>query len=128
MRVALVNTNRIYPPVAPIGLDYVAEALRASGHRPELLDLCWEERWGPGIGRVLANGGIGGEGEFALAELAGRLEKKLPWDDVPGLVARRGGTWQANPGSDRPLTHLPPVSRDFPDNPRYFREGGQAGI
>ena len=192
MRVALVNTNRIYPPVAPIGLDYVAETLRASGHHPELLDLCWEERWEPAIARFLANGefglvgvtvrntddcsfatresflpdlaaitrclrehtgapivlggvgfsimpqavlaqcgadaGIRGEGEFALAELAGRLEKKLPWDDVPGLVARRGRTWQANPGSDRPLTDLPPMSRDFPDNRRYFREGGQAGI
>ena len=27
MRVALVNTNRVQPPIAPIGLDYVAEAL-----------------------------------------------------------------------------------------------------
>ena len=192
MRVALVNTNRIYPPVAPIGLDYVAETLRASGHRPELLDLCWEERWEPAIARFLANGefglvgvtvrntddcsfatresflpdlaaitrclrehtgapivlggvgfsimpqavlaqcgadaGIRGEGEFALAELAGRLEKKLPWDNVPGLVARRGRTWRANPVTAKPLTGLPLMSRDFPDNRRYFREGGQAGI
>src|SRR3990170_4143996 len=179
MRVALVNTNRIKPPVAPIGLDYVAEALRASGHRPELLDLCWEERWEPAIARFLANGefglvgvtvrntddcsfatresflpdlaaitrclrehtgapiilggvgfsimpqavlaqcgadaGIRGEGEFALAELAGRLEKTLPWDDVPGLLVRRGGTRRATP-------------RGVPDNRRYSREGGQAGI
>jgi tryptophan 2-C-methyltransferase len=43
MRIALVNTNRIRPPIAPIGLDYVAEALVAAGHEPELLDLCWEE-------------------------------------------------------------------------------------
>ena len=43
MRVALVNTNRIHPPIAPIGLDYVAEALAAAGHHVELLDLCWEE-------------------------------------------------------------------------------------
>ena len=27
MHVALVNTNRIQPPIAPIGLDYLAEAL-----------------------------------------------------------------------------------------------------
>ena len=43
MRVALVNTNRIQPAIAPIGLDYVAEALLAAGHGVELLDLCWEE-------------------------------------------------------------------------------------
>ena len=43
MRVALVNTNRIRPPVAPIGLDYVAEALNAAGHTVGVLDLCWEE-------------------------------------------------------------------------------------
>ncbi len=42
MRVALVNTNRMRPPIAPIGLDYAAEALNAAGHHVELLDLCWE--------------------------------------------------------------------------------------
>lgn len=39
MRVALVNTNRIKPPIAPIGLEYVAEALFASEHEVEVLDL-----------------------------------------------------------------------------------------
>ena len=43
MRVALINTNRLQPVVAPIGLDYVAEALHAAGHSLDLLDLCWEE-------------------------------------------------------------------------------------
>lgn len=43
MRVALVNTNRIKPPIAPIGLDYVAEGLHAAGMQPEILDLCWAE-------------------------------------------------------------------------------------
>ncbi|MGA7104098.1 MAG: radical SAM protein [Candidatus Deferrimicrobiaceae bacterium] len=192
MRIALVNTNRITPPVAPIGLDYVAEALRASGHRPELLDLCWEERWEPAIARFLANGefglvgvtvrntddcsfatresflptlssmvkcirehtdapivlggvglsimpeavlarcgadaGIWGEGEFTLAEVAGRLEKNQPWNDLPGLVSRSGATWRRNPGVASPLAGLPPMSRGFLDNRRYFREGGQAGI
>lgn len=42
MRVALVNSNRMRPPIAPIGLDYVAEALNAAGHQVDLLDLCWE--------------------------------------------------------------------------------------
>lgn len=192
MRVALVNTNRIAPPVAPIGLEYVAEAVAASGGRPEILDLCWEERPEPAIARFFANGkfglvglsirntddcsfatresflpgheavvrcirdhtdapivlggvgfsimpeavlvrcgadaGIWGEGEFALADLADRLSRNLPWDDLPGLVVRRGGAWRRNPGSFRSPADLPPMSRGFVDNRRYFREGGQAGI
>lgn len=51
MRVALVNTNRVRPPIAPIGLDYVAEALGASGHEVFLLDLCWEPRWEDAVDR-----------------------------------------------------------------------------
>jgi radical SAM superfamily enzyme YgiQ (UPF0313 family) len=43
MRIGLVNTNRLQPPVAPIGLDYIAEALHAAGHSVAILDLCWEE-------------------------------------------------------------------------------------
>jgi radical SAM superfamily enzyme YgiQ (UPF0313 family) len=43
MDVALINTNRIRPPIAPIGLDYLSETLHAAGHRVQLLDLCWAE-------------------------------------------------------------------------------------
>ena len=43
MKVALVNTNRMWPPIGPVGLEYVAEALHSLGHQPEVLDLCWEE-------------------------------------------------------------------------------------
>ena len=192
MRVALVNTNRITPPIAPIGLDYVAEALRAAGHVADILDLCWEERWEPAIAKFLGGGeygligatvrntddcsfatresflpalssmvgcirkhtgapivlggvgfsimpeavltlcgadaGIWGEGEFPLADLSSRLESNRPWDDLPGLVVRRNGKWLRNTGSARALTDLPPMSRSFLDNRRYFREGGQAGI
>ncbi|MFW6137740.1 MAG: B12-binding domain-containing radical SAM protein [Spirochaetota bacterium] len=42
MHVALVNTNLIRPPIAPIGLEYVGEALAAAGHTPHILDLTWE--------------------------------------------------------------------------------------
>lgn len=35
----LINTNRMQPPIAPLGLDYVAAAVRAAGHRVELVDL-----------------------------------------------------------------------------------------
>lgn len=40
MRVLLVNTNRMKPPIAPIGLDYVSDSVRAAGHETRLLDLC----------------------------------------------------------------------------------------
>ncbi|MGD2147203.1 MAG: radical SAM protein [Anaerolineae bacterium] len=43
MRVALVNTNRIKPPIAPIAVDYLAEALSEAGHQVEVLDLCWAD-------------------------------------------------------------------------------------
>lgn len=39
------------PPVGPLGLDYVAEALHAAGLSVELLDLCWEEDPHQAIGR-----------------------------------------------------------------------------
>jgi hypothetical protein len=45
MRVSLVNTNRIEPPIGPIGLDYVAEALNASGHEVEICDPPGGEDW-----------------------------------------------------------------------------------
>jgi radical SAM superfamily enzyme YgiQ (UPF0313 family) len=45
MHVALVNTNRIKPPIAPLGLEYVAEAQNAAGHHVEVLDLCWVDDW-----------------------------------------------------------------------------------
>jgi radical SAM superfamily enzyme YgiQ (UPF0313 family) len=36
---ALVNTNRMQPPIAPIGLDYVATAARRAGIEVEVLDV-----------------------------------------------------------------------------------------
>lgn len=45
MRVALINTNRIKPPIAPVGLEYVGEALRAAGNEVDFLDLCWVDDW-----------------------------------------------------------------------------------
>ncbi|MGD8997498.1 MAG: cobalamin-dependent protein [Anaerolineae bacterium] len=54
MRIALVNTNRIRPPIAPIGLDYLAEALHTAGHGVELLDLCWANDYGTAIADFFA--------------------------------------------------------------------------
>jgi len=36
---ALINTNRMSPPIAPIGLDYIASSARKAGIDIELLDL-----------------------------------------------------------------------------------------
>lgn len=192
MRVALINTNRIRPPIAPIGLEYVAEALSASGHAVRVLDLCWAEDWRQAtgqffdsatfdvVGLTLRNtddcaftsrasflgafvdqvketrrhtdalvvvGGVGfsvmpehvlglcdadlgvwGDGEFALAQLADRMERGADWLDVPNLVRRHGGAWHRNPASAPDLADLPRMTRTWVDNGRYFREGGQAGI
>ena len=192
MRVALVNANRIRPPIAPIGLEYVAENLFASGHEVEILDLCWEERpetaiaaffgrrefglvgisirntddcslsgresFLPGhaavtdcirrhsgapivlggvgfsimpeavLARCGADIGIWGDGDLILPRLADRLGEPREWDDLPNLVVRRNGGWQRNPASFPSLDALPPMSRRWVDNRRYFREGGQAGI
>lgn len=43
MKVLLVNTNLMRPPVAPIGLDYLADSIRAAGHEARLLDLCFSD-------------------------------------------------------------------------------------
>lgn len=39
----LINTNRMMPPIAPIGLDYIAGAVREAGCDVDLLDLCLSE-------------------------------------------------------------------------------------
>ncbi|MFC1854209.1 B12-binding domain-containing radical SAM protein [candidate division CSSED10-310 bacterium] len=43
MNIALVNTNRMKPAIAPIGLDYLAEVLNSAGHQVAVLDLCWSQ-------------------------------------------------------------------------------------
>jgi radical SAM superfamily enzyme YgiQ (UPF0313 family) len=45
LRVALVNTNLIHPPIAPIAFDYLYEPLCEAGFEPVLLDLCFSEDW-----------------------------------------------------------------------------------
>jgi radical SAM superfamily enzyme YgiQ (UPF0313 family) len=198
MRILLINTNRMHPPTAPIGLDYVAAVLQAAGHRPDLLDLCFgpdthaaldtclstrrydliglsfrntDECFYPGRGwfppdlrdivqRVRAHdqglvvlGGVGfsimpeailretgadvgvaGEGEFAMLALAAGRR------DVPGVIWQEdralfpplgkgglGGSRALGP-QDADLAALPPMRRDFIDNDRYYREGGQIGF
>lgn len=59
MRVALINTNRMKPPIAPIGLEYVAEALASMGHHPEIIDLCWAEDWKVEIAQFFSRNSFG---------------------------------------------------------------------
>ncbi|OGP85496.1 MAG: hypothetical protein A2Z08_08295 [Deltaproteobacteria bacterium RBG_16_54_11] len=40
-RVLLVNPNEMQPPVAPIGLDYIAGSLEQAGFSVDLIDLCF---------------------------------------------------------------------------------------
>jgi radical SAM superfamily enzyme YgiQ (UPF0313 family) len=192
MHVALVNTNRVRPPIAPIGLEYVAQALQAAGHQVHVLDLCWEPdprsaisgffsakehglvgvtirntddcaytsrasfvpaaaEWiqairsctaAPvvlgGVGfsvmpeRVLdacgAEYGIWADGEFAFTALADRLAGNGEWKTLPHLVWKRDGKWRRNSPRFRDLSELPAMRRNWFDNLRYFREGGQAGF
>jgi len=75
-----------------------------------------------------ADAGVWGDGELVLVELANRVEGEQEWLDLPNLIWRRDGRWHRNLPSTLPLTNLPPMSRSWVDNRRYFREGGQAGI
>jgi radical SAM superfamily enzyme YgiQ (UPF0313 family) len=75
-----------------------------------------------------ADAGVWGEGEFLLAELANRIEEGRDWNDLPNLVWQRDGRWQRNPPRYASLEGLPIMTRRWVDNPRYFREGGQAGF
>ena len=45
MKIVLVNTNLMKPPVVPVGLDYLATALKTKGHPVDLLDLCRADDW-----------------------------------------------------------------------------------
>jgi len=39
----LINSNTARPPVSPVGLEYVGEALQSAGIGVEVIDLCWEQ-------------------------------------------------------------------------------------
>jgi radical SAM superfamily enzyme YgiQ (UPF0313 family) len=59
VNIALVNTNRMRPPIAPIGLDYVAEAANAAGHFVRVLDLCWAHDWRAAVAEFFAEAEYG---------------------------------------------------------------------
>ncbi|MDP2953021.1 MAG: cobalamin-dependent protein, partial [Chloroflexota bacterium] len=55
-RVLLVNSNRMQPPVAPIGLDYLASVLEEQGFEVELLDVCFAKDAASAIDSALSAG------------------------------------------------------------------------
>ncbi len=58
-KVALINSNRMQPPISPIGLEYVAEAVHAAGHKVYILDLCWPNDWQAAIHEFFSNNEYG---------------------------------------------------------------------
>lgn len=192
MRVLLVNTNRMKPSIAPIGLDYLADSVIAAGHEPRLLDLCFStdipadvsstvRGFRPDvIGVTVRNtddcyfsggaffvpeiketiellrrssdapvvlGGVGfsvapiavmefcgadygvaGEGERGFVAFLDAWRRRSGLEHVPNLLWRDGGSIRRNAAVHTDLDSLPARTRSFPDNARYFREGGQAGF
>jgi len=43
--VLLVNPNKMMPPIAPLGIEYVAASLAERGYEPALCDLTWHDNW-----------------------------------------------------------------------------------
>jgi len=42
-KVILINFNRLFPPIAPLALDYLGSALEEAGIEPYLADLAWTQ-------------------------------------------------------------------------------------
>lgn len=51
--ILLVNPNRMRPPIAPVGLDYLASSLEENGYTPILCDLAFEPDWEAALDRAL---------------------------------------------------------------------------
>lgn len=68
---------------------------------------------------------VKGDGERALSLLADRRSNPC---DIPGLVYWQSGEIRSNPAEWPDVSMLPSHDRRWLDMPRYFAEGGQAGI
>src|SRR4030042_6875310 len=53
--ILLVNTNIARPPVSPVGLEYIAEALVSAGVPVQVLDLSFEADWKGSLRRQLGD-------------------------------------------------------------------------
>ncbi|MCP4642401.1 MAG: radical SAM protein, partial [bacterium] len=75
-----------------------------------------------------AHYGIVGDGEGALVALLDALDAGTDVSKVPGAVFRADGQVVVVPPEPFALAEAPAAFRNLADNPRYFSEGGQAGI
>ncbi len=190
--VLMVNPNRMRPPIAPIGLEYVAAALQSRGFEPVVCDLTFSEDWRADLDSALgavhpmavaisirnlddayfasqdfilekaseivlhcadctdaplilggvgfsiapeavmqftgADFGVAGDGEEALPDLLDAIVDGESAVDIPGVVFwTDSGEAHANRAAFCDPAPLP-RRRRFVDHPRYFAEGGQAGI
>jgi len=75
-----------------------------------------------------ADFGIAGDGEEAFPQLAHALARGAEVTKIPGLVFRAESGIRRNAPRPVDLESLPPARRDFTDNARYWREGGQGGF
>jgi len=57
-RVLLVNPNRMKPPVTPIALDYLADALSRHGIGADVLDLCFHQDWRAAVDGYFAHNAV----------------------------------------------------------------------
>ena len=74
-----------------------------------------------------ADFGILGDGETAITELYRQLKAARRFEDVPGLIWRENSRIHNNPPS-WPNSISLGTSRNFIDNPNYFKLGGQCGL
>jgi len=71
----LINTNRMQPPIGPIGLDYVAGAARRAGIDVEVIDLC-----------LAAHNGIAPSSQPSAEPTPKALRRAWSFDRPPALV------------------------------------------
>lgn len=74
-----------------------------------------------------ADFGIHGDGEQALVGLIKEIKGEQNWYEIPGLIWRGDGKIHSNEPAWPQEISLP-TGRDFVDNKKYFRRGGQCGL
>jgi len=77
-KVLLVNPNQVKPPVVPIALDYLADALVQSGFRVDVLDLCFSSD----VKRDIARYSPGNEVLAVAVTVRNSIAEYFPCNDV----------------------------------------------
>jgi len=72
--------------------------------------------------------GIWGEGELSLPLLIKALAKSREFDNIPGVVYKKGDRYRINPPSFIDLQTIRLSHRNAVNNVRYYQEGGMVGF